>query len=102
MTESRCRKTQRVIQEQLAHGRRQEVVAAHDLVDLHRGVVHDHRELIGGDPVRATHDEVADRSRVGLDMAADEIDESRRRRRARAEPPSVRPPLPDPALDVGR
>ena len=70
----------------LPGGRREQVVAAHDLVDVLRGVVDDDREVVGGHAVVATEHDVVDgsgelavqdvRDRPGVDVGA----ESQRRR----------------------
>ena len=52
----------------------QVVLAADDVADLHRGVVHDHREVVERRAVAADDDEVAtERRRVDGDVATDEV-----------------------------
>jgi len=56
----RARDAERLLQVDLAGGRREQVRAPHDRRDVLCGVVDDHGELVGGDAVRAAHDEITD------------------------------------------
>ena len=57
------RERERAVEQELSGGRGEEIVAAHDVRDLHRRVVDDDRELVRRDPVGAGDDEVADAAR---------------------------------------
>ena len=57
--EARRLQTQRLVQQQLARRRGDEVVAADDLGDLLIGIVHDHGQLICGRAGALPHDEIA-------------------------------------------
>ena len=60
VVEIRRVQTQSFVNQQLAGGRDQQVLAADDFGDAHRGIVDHHREFIGGEPVLAPDDEIAE------------------------------------------
>ena len=76
MCEPRRRRSERLVQRQLSGRRRQQVVPTNDLLDRHRRVVDDDRQLISGHAVGAAQDEVVDAALPHrLDRAVDAVDE---------------------------
>lgn len=55
----RC-EAERPVEQNLPRGGEEQIRAAHDFADLHRGIVHDDGELIGGNPIVPPHDEIAE------------------------------------------
>ena len=51
MMEGRGSEPERAIEQELAGSGKEQVRAAHDLGDLHRGIIHHHGELVGSDAV---------------------------------------------------
>ncbi len=96
------RRLERGVKEKLADRRGQQVSSPNDLADLHRDVVDDHRELVGGDSVRAPHDEVPERSRLRFVAAGDPVGEREDTDRLGTEPPRMSGPRCDPPRDLAR
>ena len=70
----RHRQVQQLGEVDLARRRREQVVAADDLVDALRRVVDDDGQVVRGDPVVAAEDEVVDEGAGGAGQAIDERD----------------------------
>ena len=43
----------------LARGRREQVAAAHDLIDAHQSIIHNDGELVGEDAIGTTQNKIA-------------------------------------------
>ena len=54
------RKSKGALNQNLARGRLEQIAAPYDFADSLLGIVHHHREMVGDDPVRTKHHEIAD------------------------------------------
>ena len=102
MCERRRGRSERPVEQELADGRGEKIIAAHDLGDLHGDVVDDRGELVGGYAVRPPHDEIADRSGLRSVSSVHAVHEVRHVRLFHAEPPRMRASRSDPQLDLVR
>jgi hypothetical protein len=73
VSKRRCGCSECTVEQELSNGGRQQIVPSDDLVDLHRDVVDDHRQLIRRHAIGSAHDEVADRCRLGHEATVNPI-----------------------------